>query len=401
MQIVAADKRLQTVLADKRWAEKYPEIGTGPVSAEPLISQEHFELEREKVFRRTWLNIGRVEEVQYPGDYIAKDLAICNASVLIIRGKDGQVRGFHNVCSHRGNKVIWDEKGSCKGSITCGFHAWSYSTKGALTWVPDEDNFFDLPKCDLGLTPIHTDVFEGFIFINLADKPNESLREYLGGVADQLEGGGFSELALMGQYKIDEHANWKVALDAQNELYHLPFQHRRTIPQFCVMKDGKYTRLLDVRLLNHHSVYSSESPADRVGPATEKLAVQFSAAETESRLPRIGPFDFYTIFPNMALLLFQGVAHDYYMTYNFWPNAVNQTDWDIRLYCRPAENAGQRVGQEYFKCLLRDLLQEDATAHEQIHIGLASRAKKELYFQDDEMQIRYFHKVLERFYAEA
>ena len=401
MQIVAADKRLQTVLADKRWAEKYPEIGTGPVSAEPLISQEHFELEREKVFRRTWLNIGRVEEVQYPGDYIAKDLAICNASVLIIRGKDGQVRGFHNVCSHRGNKVIWDEKGSCKGSITCGFHAWSYNTKGALTWVPDEDNFFDLPKCDLGLTPIHTDVFEGFIFINLADKPNESLREYLGGVADQLEGGGFSELALMGQYRIDEHANWKVALDAQNELYHLPFQHRRTIPQFCVMKDGKYTRLLDVRLLNHHSVYSSESPADRVGPATEKLAVQFSAAETESRLPRIGPFDFYTIFPNMALLLFQGVAHDYYMTYNFWPNAVNQTDWDIRLYCRPAENAGQRVGQEYFKCLLRDLLQEDATAHEQIHIGLASRAKKELYFQDDEMQIRYFHKVLERFYAEA
>ena len=401
MQIVTAEKPLQTVLADKRWAEKYPEIGTGPVSAEPLISQEHFELEREKVFRRTWLNIGRVEEVQYPGDYIAKDLAICNASVLIIRGKDGQVRGFHNVCSHRGNKVIWDEKGSCKGSITCGFHAWSYNTKGALTWVPDEDNFFDLPKCDLGLTPIHTDVFEGFIFINLADKPNESLREYLGGVADQLEGGGFSELALMGQYKIDEHANWKVALDAQNELYHLPFQHRRTIPQFCVMKDGKYTRLLDVRLLHHHSVYSSESLADRVGPATEKLAVQFSAAETESRLPRIGPFDFYTIFPNMALLLFQGVSHDYYMTYNFWPNAVNQTDWDIRLYCRPAENAGQRVGQEYFKCLLRDLLQEDATAHEQIHIGLASRAKKELYFQDDEMQIRYFHKVLERFYAEA
>ncbi len=392
---------MQTVIADKRWAEKYPDIGTDPVSAEPLISQEHFELEREKIFRRAWLNIGRVEEIPKPGDYIAKDLTICNASVLIIRGKDGAVRGFHNVCSHRGNKLVWDEKGSCKGSLTCGFHAWSYNTKGKLIWVPDEENFFDLPKCDLGLTPIHTDVFEGFIFIHLADTPNESLREYLGGVADQLEGGGFSELALMGQYKIDEHANWKVALDAQNELYHIPFQHRRTIPQFCVMKDGKYTRLLDVRLFNHHSVYSSESPDDRVGPATEKLAVQFSVAETEYRLPRIGPFDFYTIFPNMALLLFQGVSHDYYMTYNFWPNAVNQTDWDIKLYCRPAENAGQRVGQEYFKCLLRDLLQEDATAHEQIHIGLASRAKKELYFQDEEVQIRYFHKVLERFYAEA
>ena len=401
MQTVATDKRQHTVLADKRWAEKYPDIGTGPVSAEPLISQEHFELEREKVFRRTWLNIGRVEEIPNAGDYIARDLTICKASVLIIRGKDGQVRGFHNVCSHRGNKIVWDEKGSCKGSLVCGFHAWSYNTKGELTWVADEGNFFDLPKCDLGLTPIHADVFEGFIFINLEETPHEGLREYLGGVADQLEGGGFSELTLMAQYKVDEHANWKIALDAQNELYHLPFQHRRTIPQFCVMKDGKYTRLLDVRLFNHHSVYSSEAPADRTGPATENLAVQFSIGEAESRLPRIGPFDFYTIFPNMALLLFQGVSHDYYMTYNFWPNAVNQTDWDIKLYCRPAKNAGERVGQEYFKCLLRDLLQEDANAHEQIHIGLASRAKKDLYFQDDEMQIRYFHKVLERFYAEA
>ncbi len=393
---------MRTVIADKRWAEKYPEIGTGPVAAEPLISQEHFELEREKIFRRTWLNIGRVEEIPNSGDYIAKDLTMCRASVLIIRGRDGEVRGFHNVCSHRGNKLVWDEKGSCKGTLTCGFHAWAYNTKGELTWVADEDNFFDLPnKCDLGLTPIHTEVFEGFIFIHLAERPPESLREYLGGVADQLEGGGFGELALAKRYRVDEHANWKIALDAQNELYHLPFQHRRTIPEFCVLKDGQFTRLLDVRLFNHHSVYSSDPPEGRVGPATEKLAAQFSVAETESRLPRIGSFDFYTIFPNMALLLFRGVSHDFYMSYNFWPQAVDRTDWDIKIYFRPAENAGQRVGQEYFTCLLRDLLQEDATAHEQIHIGLASRAKKELYFQDEEMQIRYFHTVLDRFYAEA
>ena len=101
--------------------------------AEPLISSEHFELEREKIFRRTWLNIGRVEEIPNPGDYIAKDLTMCRASVLIMRGRDGEVRGFHNVCSHRGNKLVWDEKGSCKGTLTCGFHAWAYNTKGELT----------------------------------------------------------------------------------------------------------------------------------------------------------------------------------------------------------------------------------------------------------------------------
>lgn len=392
---------MRTMIADKRWAKKYPEIGTGPVSAEPLVSNEHFELEKDKIFRRAWLNVGRLDDIPNPGDYIAKALVACNASVLVMRGKDGHVRAFHNVCSHRGNKLIWDDKGHCKGPITCGFHAWSYNTKGELVWVSDEDNFFDLPKGELGLTPIHTDVFEGFIFVNLSEQPNETLREYLGGVADQLEGGGFADLRLMGEYKVDEHANWKIALDAQNELYHLPFQHRRTIPEFCVMKDNKYARLMDVRLYNHHSVYSSEPPDGRIGPATEKLAARLSAADTEFRLPRVGPFDFYTIFPNFVLLLFEGVSHDYFMTYNFWPNAVDRTEWNIKLYFRPAENAGQRVGQEYFKCLLRDILQEDATAHEQIHIGLTSRAKKELYFQDDEIQIRYFHKVLERFYAEA
>ena len=63
---------MRTVIADKRWAEKYPEVGTGPVAAEPLISQEHFELEREKIFRRTWLNIGRVEEIPNPAIILPK-----------------------------------------------------------------------------------------------------------------------------------------------------------------------------------------------------------------------------------------------------------------------------------------------------------------------------------------
>ena len=392
---------MRTIIGDKRWAEKYPEVGTGPVSAESCISQEYFELEREKVFRRTWLNVGRVEDVPNPGDYIVKDLLACNASVLIVRGKDNVIRGFHNVCSHRGNKVVWDEKGSCKGSLVCGFHCWTYDTTGKLSWIPDEENFFDLKKDELGLAPIHTDVWEGFIFINLDPQPRECLREYLGGVADQLSGGPFDQLAPTFAYQVSEKTNWKIALDAQNELYHLPFQHRYTIPQFCTLKDGRYTRLLDVRLFNYHTVYSSEVPSERTAHPVEKLTYQLSAADTELRLPRIGDFDFYTIFPNMALLLFRGISHDYYMTYNFWPTAVDRTTWDLKLYFRPAENAGQRTGQEYMKCLLRDVLQEDANAHEQIHIGLASRAKQQLNFQDDEIQIRYFHKVLESHYAEA
>jgi len=82
---------MRTVIADKRWAKKYPHLGTGPVAAEPCISPEYFELERERVFRRVWLNVGRVEDLPNPGDYVVHNLAACQASILLIRGQDGPV----------------------------------------------------------------------------------------------------------------------------------------------------------------------------------------------------------------------------------------------------------------------------------------------------------------------
>ena len=386
---------MQMVIADKRWVKKYPNLGTGPVSAEPCISAEYFELERERVFRRTWLYVGRVDAVPNVGDYFVQDIAVCQASILIMHGKDGVIRAFHNVCSHRGNKLVWDDKGSCPGVLSCGFHSWAYDTTGRLSWIADEENFFDLDKNELGLTPVATDIWQGFIFINLDQNPQESLIEYLGGVTEQLGGADFDQFTPTHAYTVNEKANWKIALDSQNELYHLPFQHRNTIPDSCTLKDGKFPRLLDVRLYNHHSVYSSRVPVDRVPNPVEMLAYRLVSSETEQRLPLIGDFDFYTIFPNFALLLFRGVSQDYYLTYSFWPLAVDQTLWDINLYFSPTTHASQRIGQEYMKCLLRDILHEDAFAHEQIQVGLASRAKKHLLFQDDEIQIRHFHHVLE------
>ena len=386
---------MEMVIADKRWVKKYPEVGTGPVSAEPCISPEYFELERERVFRRTWLYVGRVEAIPEPGDYFVQDIAVCRASILVIRGTDRVIRAFHNVCSHRGNKLVWDDTGSCPGVLSCGFHSWTYDTTGRLTWVADEENFFDLDKSEHGLTPVATEVWQGFIFINLEANPQESLPHYLGGITQQLGTADFGQLVRAHAYSVNEKANWKVALDAQNELYHLPFQHRHTIPDSCTLKDGRFPRLLDVRLYHHHSVYSSRVPADRIPKPVESLAYRLVSSDTERRLPLIGDFDFYTIFPNFALLLFRGVSQDYYLTYSFWPLAVDQTRWDISLYFPPAARASQRIGQEYMKCLLRDILHEDAFSHEQIQAGLASRAKKYLLLQDEEIQIRHFHRVLE------
>ncbi len=386
---------MRTVMEDRRWAQKYPELGTGPVPAEPCISPEYFALERERVFRRVWLNVGRADDIPRPGDYMVRDLAVCNASILVVRGEDGVVRGFHNVCSHRGNKVVGDEKGSCRGYFTCNFHSWAYDTQGQLRWVPDEENFFDLRKSENGLTPVATAVWEGFIFIHLDPHPREDLLTYLDGVVEQMAGGGFDRLVLAHTYKVEERANWKVALDAQNEVYHLPFQHRYSFPDFFVLKDNRYTRLLTVKFFRYHSVYSCElNPAHKM-TASEALIARLETSSAPCRLPLIGDFDFYVIFPNFVILLFRGGASDCFMTYNFWPLAVDRTLWEIRLYFPRAENAGQRIGQEYFKCRVRNVLQEDAAAHETLQAGLASGAKTHFLFQDDEIQLRHFHKVLE------
>ena len=79
----------------KIWHEDYPALGTEPVPIEPCISSAYFEQERKKVFGEFWLNVGRVDDIPNPGDYYVKDLPVCRTSVLVVRGKDGQVRAFH------------------------------------------------------------------------------------------------------------------------------------------------------------------------------------------------------------------------------------------------------------------------------------------------------------------
>jgi glycine betaine catabolism A len=150
-----------------KWAETYPELGTAPVPTEPCISPEYFERERTTLFGRTWPNVGRVEDVPTPGSYIVKDLPVAQTSIVVIRGKDGIIRSFHNMCSHRGNRLVWDTQGNCQ-ALSCKFHGWTYAADGRLRVVPDEANFFDFDKTSHGLTPVTLNTWEGFVFINLA-----------------------------------------------------------------------------------------------------------------------------------------------------------------------------------------------------------------------------------------
>src|SRR5262249_60065485 len=94
--------------AEGSWTRHYPELGTGPVSFDDSTSAPFYELEREAIFKRAWLYVGRLEQLPRNGSYFTKELPGLRCSLIVSRDLDGRVRAFHNVCSHRGNKLVWE-----------------------------------------------------------------------------------------------------------------------------------------------------------------------------------------------------------------------------------------------------------------------------------------------------
>ena len=141
-----------------KYLNRYPDLGMAPLAADDCVSAEYFELERERVFKRSWLCIGReTEALSHPGAYFVRDIAILNTSVLVIRGNDNKLRAFHNYCRHRLNKILKPGEGQCK-SVVCQFHGWVYDNQGALVHVANEQLFANLNKGDHPLHPIHLEI---------------------------------------------------------------------------------------------------------------------------------------------------------------------------------------------------------------------------------------------------
>lgn len=396
---------MEIAAADFRWTLRYPELGTAPVPVAPDISSEYFEQEREKIFRRVWLNVGRVEELPEAGSYVVRDLPMLNASIIVVRGRDDVIRGFHNVCKHRGNKLTMQCQGRAK-SFVCGFHGWAFDTTGRLVHVPDEEQFFGFDKADYPLTPVTLDVWEGFIFINAAPQPTETMREWMGELNEQLCGYPFDAMDSVAHYVSEVNANWKVCMDISQESYHVSFVHKRIVPDSNSSRDNPYSHAPSMIIYKRHRSKSSyANPAHKPTPA-EALAFRhgptvLQGAAGRDALPKgVNPtrsplwaFDPNVVFPNFILLLGNG----WYVTHNYWPLAVDRTRWETRLYFRRAHNAGQRIGQEFSKILTRDLLREDLGAVEVVQQALASGVLKEMPLSDQEIMLRHQYKIVDEF----
>ena len=385
----------------RRWTPEA--LGTGPVSVEPCRSAEYFERERDAIFKHTWLNVGRIEEIPNPGDYFVRNIAVVNASVIVARQQDGTVRAFHNVCSHRANKVAWDEAGNCK-RFTCSFHGWTFGLNGELRGVPDESQFFDFEKKANGLTPVALDEWEGFIFINVDPRPRNTLAKYLGEFGRGISGYPFEGLTCY-RYKGDMQCNWKVAMNAFQESYHVPFVHQKSVPDSSAGPENPFAHLVGASLYPLHSTVSLyANPRTRLNPVDEAVARYGSGFRkrvvTLTNLPTgVNPlranqwgFDINTVFPNFMMLLW---GSGQFLTYNVWPISVSKTIFEVRLYNRQPKTAGEKFAHEYNRMVLRTAIAEDLATLEQIQPALESGAKPYFLLQDNEIAIRHHHKMVD------
>jgi phenylpropionate dioxygenase-like ring-hydroxylating dioxygenase large terminal subunit len=405
------------------WTE-HLKIGTEPVSYEDSISPEHYERERDAIFRRTWLNVGRIEQLPKRGSFFTKELDAARTSVIVARGTDDEVRAFHNVCRHRGNKLVWNDfpreetSGVCR-QFTCKYHAWRYDLEGKLAFVQQEQEFFDLDKSQYGLKQVQTEVWEGFIFVNLDPENATPLREFLGEFAHGIEGYPFHKLTQAHKYRAEIGANWKLFIDAFAEFYHAPILHAGQYVSDEARKIQKYGyEALHYDIDGPHSMVSSwggiAPPHDRsmvkpiegalrsglfgpweapdIGVATDDLP----AAINPTRDKRWG-MDSFVFFPNFMLLIWRP---NWVLTYHYWPTAYNSHIFEATCYFVPPENAFQRLQQELAVVSFKEYGLQDGNTLEATQTMLESRAVGEFPLNDQEVLLRHLHQTARQYVSD-
>jgi phenylpropionate dioxygenase-like ring-hydroxylating dioxygenase large terminal subunit len=202
-----------------------PQLGNAPIDGSRYSSAEFARREWEGLWTKAWL-VGALEsDMPEAGDFITVELGA--ESILLVRGDDGQVRAFYNVCQHRGNRLVEAEQGSMP-AFTCAYHAWRWSLEGELLSVPDEGDFPQGSPCGkVRLEPVQCESFAGFIWYCL-DPQAAPLAEFLGEVAGHIESYRMETMVRTHWVTVEGRFNWKCVQDNFNESYHLEFVHPQT-----------------------------------------------------------------------------------------------------------------------------------------------------------------------------
>ncbi|BAI98734.1 (2Fe-2S)-binding protein [Sphingobium sp. TA15] len=379
--------------------------GTGgglSVPLEPYRSPEFFAAERERLFGRAWLLMGRIEELPTPRSHVVKRVDICNASILITRDGGDIVRAFHNICPHRANLLVRTESGS-GGTLVCNYHNWSFSLDGSLKGVPGESMFGGLDKKKCGLKPIALSVWEGWIFINLDPEPAMTLEEFLGDMAPYLSGLSYPYADTPVVLEVKVKCNWKVVMDAFAEAYHLPALHRNTICEWFSDRSNAFGKPLTTRIMGLHAVNSMygnpdyapgdrnaferivENPAHMASDHVETLNHYRAHAAVNPTKTARWSMDVNYIFPNVHI----DSIRTGFLVHHFWPVSVDEAIQETRMYVRRPRTIRERIAFEFHLARAFDVYLEDLSNVEYTQVGINSRATDTIPLSEAEILIHH------------
>ena len=392
-------------------------LSTSDVSFEDSTDPEFFKDEMEAVFRRSWIHIGREYQIPNAGDYFTREVPGLDTSLLVSRGRDGVVRAFHNMCSHRGNKLVWEDhpmKEVCGNTrrFACKYHNWQYDPEGNLRLVNKEDWFCQaINKEDYGLIPVACDTWEGFIFINLSSTPKQTLLEQVQPFADGLAGYPFDQLTQCYTFAVEAQANWKIFLDAMTEQYHGNTLHYKLVDQNAKgpLKGaiGSHFEIYD-----RNSIWSVAVPSGSFDESTKVRTLRPMEQLTQSNLwgQENGPElrehpwpkllnltgnpgwsnDMFHIYPNFDMLVWK---RGWIMVYSTWPLAVDRVRFEARMYFQPPRNASDRLAQELVGVEFKEFLLQDANLLECAQSMLNKGLRSNFPLCDEEVLVRNNHRT--------
>lgn len=419
-----------------------PDLGHEPIDGERFYSREFMEREWKHIWTRVW-NIGvRESDLPDPGSYQTYELG--NESFLFVRGDDGKIRGFYNICQHRGNILCQGASGDAK-FFKCPFHGWEWNTDGTLRRVMDPQFFrqFDcgIPEGKLDLVPVQVDSWGGWIWFNM-DMTAPPLRQYLGEAGQHLESYKLEEYSLIDYKTFEWKGNWKHAHDAFNESYHFEALH----PDFIHFAEGHdipiellgiHSRMLNFNVTVSEVVEDRESitplrakmmslagvdPETYRGPAKDvhlevlrrKRAIQDKTHHPYRQMndEQLVHQYHYTFFPNATFT--QTPEASFVFRYRPHPEDPNFSYFDFFILVRqePGVEPPEYEHKVYkhdelplykdafagtLDPILANILQQDGTNMPTMQRGMKSAGFKGMILSEQEIRLRHFHQTIDRF----
>jgi choline monooxygenase len=316
------------------------------IPASWYINKDFYELELKTVFSRSWQLAGRLDQLRQPGQYVTTDVA--GEPIVVVRGSDGALRAFFNVCRHHAAAVMPEPAGKA-AQLRCPYHGWTYSLEGELKGTPDFSGVCNFDRAQNGLMPLELAEWENWVFVKIDSRAGESLIDFLGdGLVQQASGLELQDLHWFERRHYSFDCNWKVFVD--NYLdggYHVPYLHKGL------------DSVLD------YSNYMIENGAHH---CLQWSPIVSEGAEAQTGAVRKGDHAlYYWIYPNFMINWYDGVMDTNLVV----PRGVDQTEVIFDFYfpdtmSDEARRASVEVGQR--------IQDEDVGICKSVQRGLNSRA---------------------------